>query len=116
MNVGARLAERKLIINSKPTHSTQTTPTMATFDQFISTMTLPAMKRTTTEAKMELDSHSDWNVAIAKETAILKERGAWGTPLKEGWQMGWGTSDASRSRGSQYGNPGRKFYNQHFSM
>ena len=32
---------------------------------------------------MELDSHSDWNITIAKETAILEERGAWGTPLKE---------------------------------
>ena len=61
---------------------------------------------------MELNSHSDWNVAIVEETpiveetVILMERGAWGTPLKEGWQMGWGTSNASHSWASQYGNPG----------
>ena len=43
-------------------------PTTATFNQFISTMTLPA-----TEVKMELDSHSDFaSLQKAKNRAKLK--------------------------------------------
>ena len=46
---------------------------MATFNQFISTMTLPA-----------LNPRTEWNETIATEIATLEERGVWDALPVEG--------------------------------